>query len=51
VGSKGGGETAAIAYTVIETAKLRGVDAQARLAWGTRQNRNHKITRLDELFS
>jgi hypothetical protein len=29
VGSEGGGESAAIAYTLIESAKLNGVDPQA----------------------
>lgn len=28
-GSKGGGEAMAIAFTVIETAKLNGIDPQA----------------------
>ena len=50
VGSKGGGEAAAIAYTLIETAKLNGVDSQAWLTWVLAQIADHKITRLDELF-
>ena len=31
MGSEGGGKSAAIAYTLIETAKLNGVDPQAWL--------------------
>ena len=50
VGSEGGGEAAAIAYTLIETAKLNGVDPQAWLTWVLAQIADHKITRLDELL-
>ena len=50
VGSKGGGEAAAIAYTLIETAKLNGVDPQAWLTWVLAQIADHKITRLNELL-
>ena len=32
VGSEGGGRSAAIAYTLIETAKLNGINPQAWLA-------------------
>ncbi len=50
VGSKGGGEAAAIAYTLIETAKLNSVDPQAWLTWVLAKITDHKITRLDELL-
>ena len=50
VGSKGGGDAAAIAYTLIETAKLNNVDPQAWLTWVLAQIADHKITRLDELM-
>ena len=50
VGSKGGDEAAAIAYTLIETAKLNNVDPQAWLTWVLAQIADHKITRMDELF-
>ncbi|EFO33344.1 transposase IS66 [Roseibium sp. TrichSKD4] len=40
----------AIAYTLIETAKLNGVDPQAWLTWVLGQVADHKITRLDELL-
>ena len=50
VGSEGGGKAAAIAYTLIETAKLNRVDPQARLTWVLARIAEHKITRLDELM-
>lgn len=50
VGSKGGGEAAAVAYTLIETARLNGVDPQAWLTWVLTKIADHKITRLDELL-
>ncbi|EFO33534.1 protein C [Roseibium sp. TrichSKD4] len=37
-------------YTLIETAKLNGVDPQAWLTWVLGQVADHKITRLDELL-
>lgn len=50
VGSEGGNKAAAIAYTLIETAKLNGVDPQAWLTWVLAKIAEHKITRLDELL-
>lgn len=50
VGYKGCGKSAAIAYTLIETAKLNSIDPQAWLTWVLAQIADHKITRLDELF-
>ena len=50
VGSEGGGKAAAIAYTLIETAKLNGVNPQAWLTWVLERIADHKITRLDELL-
>ena len=50
VGSQGGGKSAAIAYTLIQTAKLNGVDPQAWLTDVFSRIADHKITRLDELF-
>ena len=47
-GSKGGDK--AIAFTLIETAKLNNVDPQAWLTWVLAQIADHKITRLDELL-
>ena len=50
VGSEGGGKAAAIAYTLIETAKLNGIDPQAWLTWVLTKIADHKITRLNELM-
>ena len=50
VGSQAGGRAAAIAYTLIETAKLNGVDPQAWLANTLARIPDHKITRIDELL-
>jgi len=50
VGSPGGGKAAAIAYSLIETAKMNGVDPQAWLTWVLARIADHKITRLDELL-
>ncbi len=41
---------AAIAYTLIETAKLNGVDPQAWLADTLARIPDHKINRIDELL-
>ena len=48
MGSEGGGKSAAIAYTLIETAKLNGVDPQAWLTDTIGRISDDKITRLDE---
>ena len=50
VGSEGGGNSAAIAYTLIQTAKLNGVDPQAWLTDVLSRIADHKITKLDELL-
>ncbi len=50
MGSEGGGRSAAIAYTLIETAKLNGVDPQAWLTDVLARIADHKITRLSELM-
>lgn len=49
-GSEGGGKSAAIAYTLIETAKLNGVDPQAWLTDTLARIADHKITHIDELL-
>jgi len=41
---------AKIAYTLIETAKLNGIDPQAWLTDVLGRTADHKITRLDELM-
>ena len=50
MGSEGGGRSAAIAYTLIETAKLNGVDPQFWLSDVLARIADHKITRIDELL-
>lgn len=50
VGSEAGGKAAAIAYTLIETAKLNAVDPQAWLADTTARIPDYKITKVDDLL-
>ncbi len=50
MGSERGGKSAAIAYTLIETAKLNAVDPQAWLTDTLGRIADHKINRLDELL-
>ncbi|WP_209001269.1 transposase domain-containing protein [Stappia sp. BW2] len=50
MGSEGGGKSAAIAYTQIETAKLNGIDPQAWLTWVLAQTADHNINRINELM-
>ena len=50
MGSEGGGKSAAIAYTLIETAKLNGVNPQAWLTDVLAKIAEHKINRIDELL-
>ena len=50
VGSEAGGHAAAVAYTVIKTAKLNGVDPEAWLADTLARLPDHKIMRVDELL-
>lgn len=41
---------AAIAYTLIETAKMNNVDPEAWLTWVLERLPDHKINRIDELM-
>ncbi|MCB1406808.1 MAG: transposase domain-containing protein [Rhodobacteraceae bacterium] len=50
VGSETGGKAAAIAYTLIETAKLNAVDPQAWRADTLARLPDYKITRVDDLL-
>jgi len=50
VGSQAGGRAAAIAYTLIETTKLNGIDPQAWLADTLARIQDLKINRVDELL-
>ena len=49
-GSEGGGKAMAIAFTLIETAKLNNVDPQAWLTWVLDRIADHKINRIGELL-
>ena len=49
-GSDAGGETLARALTLIETAKMNGLDPQAYLADVLARIHDHKINRLHELL-
>jgi hypothetical protein len=50
MGSNAGGKAAAIAYTLIETAKLNGVDTQAWLDDTLARIPDYKITKVDGLL-
>ena len=50
VGSEAGGRAAAIAYTLIGTAKLNGVDPHAWLADILARIPDYTITKVDELL-
>ncbi len=50
IGSEGGGKSAAVAYSLIETAKLNAVDPQAWLTWVLDRIADQKITQIDELL-
>ncbi|PLX34196.1 MAG: transposase [Hyphomicrobiales bacterium] len=49
-GSQRGGKAMAVAFTLIETAKLNGVDPQAWLTDVLSRIADHKINKLDELM-
>lgn len=44
----GGEKAAAIAFSLIETAKMNEVDPEAWLIWVLERQPNHKINRIDE---
>ncbi len=50
MGSVGGGNAAAIAYTLMETCKLNNVDPEAWLTWVLQRLPDYKINRIDELM-
>ena len=50
MGSSSGGKAAAIAYTLIETARLNDVDPQDWLAQVLERIPDYKINRVDELL-
>jgi len=50
MGSEAGGKSAAIAYTLIETCKLNGVNPEAWLAWVLERIQEHPVNRIGELM-
>ncbi len=50
MGSKGGSNAAAVAYTLIETCRMNKADPEAWLGWVLARVADHKITRLDDLM-
>ncbi len=50
VGSQAGGKAAAIAYTLIETAKLNGINPHSWLADTLAHIPDYMITRVDDLL-
>ena len=50
MGSQGGGKSAAIAYTLIETCKLNGVNPEAWLAWVLERIQDYPVNRINELL-
>lgn len=50
MGSEAGGKSAAIAYTLIETCKLNGVNPEAWLAWVLERIQDHPANRIGELM-
>ena len=50
MGSEAGGKSAAIAYTLIETAKTNGVTPEAWLAWVLERIQDHPAQRITELM-
>lgn len=50
MGSETGGHSAAIAYTLIETAKMNKVNPEAWLAWVLERIQDHPVNRIDELL-
>lgn len=49
MGSEGGGKAAAIAYTLIETARMNSVNPEAWLTWVLERIADQKINRIGEL--
>ena len=49
MGSEAGGKSAAIAYTLIETAKMNNVNPEAWLAWVLERIQDHPVNHIAEL--
>lgn len=50
MGSEAGGKSAAIAYTLIETAKMNNVNPEAWLAWVLERIQDHPVNRIGDLM-
>ena len=50
IGSEVGGKSVAIAYTLIETAKMNKVNPEAWLAWVLERIQDHPASRIDDLM-
>ena len=50
IGSKAGGKSVAIAYTLIETAKMNEVNPEAWLAWVLERIQDHPVNRMHDLL-
>ena len=50
MGSEAGGKSAAIAYTLIETAKMNSVNPEAWLAWVLERIQDHPAKRIHDLL-
>ena len=50
MGSEAGGKSAAIAYTLIETAKMNNVNPEAWLAWVLERIQDHPANRMQDLL-
>ena len=50
MGSEAGGKSAAIAYTLIETAKMNKVNPEAWLAWVLQRIQDHPVNCIHELL-
>ena len=50
MGSEAGGKSAAIAYTLIETAKMNKVNPEAWLAWVLERIQDHPANRINDLM-
>lgn len=50
IGSKSGGDAAAIAYTLIETARMNGINPEEWLTWVLDRVQDHKAKRIEDLM-
>jgi hypothetical protein len=50
LGSDAGGDSAAVIYTLIGTAKLNGINPQHYLRYALERINDHKVNRIDELL-